>query len=111
MSPDDSGGTPAGGEDELVARIIPLRQRAHDPQEPETLADEPRSQAETPSDASHALEDALVPTERSVWGSATRSHVAGPQQKPRRPAWRTRTKLAYTGTGVFSSRRLLPPQR
>lgn len=60
MPPRDGEGTPPGNDDELLAKVIPLRRRGTDPVEPQILADEPRGAPDPP-------EDPPVLIEWSIW--------------------------------------------
>jgi hypothetical protein len=59
VPPRDGEGTPPGSDDELLAKVIPLRRRG-EPVAPRILADEPR-------DVPHGLEDPSAVGEWSIW--------------------------------------------
>ncbi len=60
MPPRDGEGTPPGNEDELLAKVIPLRRRGTGSNEPRILADEPRRAPGPPEDPPEL-------TEWSIW--------------------------------------------
>ena len=60
MPPRDGEGSPPGSDDELLAKVIPLRRRGGEPVVPRILADEPR-------DVREGLEDPSAPGEWSIW--------------------------------------------
>ena len=60
MPPRDGEGTPPGNDDELLAKVIPLRRRGTEPVEPQILADEPRHTPGPPEDPPEL-------TEWSIW--------------------------------------------
>ena len=60
MPPRDGEGSPPGSDDELLAKVIPLRRRGSEPIEPQILADEPRR-------APGPREDPPQLTEWSIW--------------------------------------------
>jgi hypothetical protein len=56
----DGEGTPPDGDDELLAKVIPLRRRGGEPPAAQILADEPRGTPDPP-------EGAPTPIEWSIW--------------------------------------------
>jgi hypothetical protein len=56
VPPRDGEGTPPGNDDELLAKVIPLRRRGTDPAEPQILADEPRGVSDPPEDPPALIE-------------------------------------------------------
>ncbi len=60
MPPSDGEGTPPDGDDELLAKVIPLRRRGGEPPAAQILADEPRG-------TSDPAEGAPTPIEWSIW--------------------------------------------
>jgi hypothetical protein len=60
VPPRDGEGAPPGSDDELLAKVIPLRRRAGDPPAPRILADEPR-------DVPGGLEDPSSGGDWSIW--------------------------------------------
>lgn len=60
MPPRDGEGTPPDNDDELLAKVIPLRRRRGEPVAPQILADEPGGVSDPP-------EDPPAPVEWSIW--------------------------------------------